>query len=178
MLDMGRIAGWAALRLVRAVFLAARSTICPLRIAGIRFRISRRILGRLVRLFPVLLLWLLRLHLLLDLRDLDALVDDDGIWRSGFWLRCCCLCLCLRTVIRRLLVLRHVVVDLDVDGMALGGDGLEEARRGHEHQDDEVDAKGDAPAGRVLFIFSKHPPPHFPPASAASPKRLIPALRK
>ena len=57
-------------------------------------------------------------------------------------------------------------------------DGLEEARRGHEHQDDEVDAKGDAPAGRILFIFSKHPPPHFPPASAASPKRLIPALRK
>ena len=31
--------------------------------------------------------------------------------------------------------------------MALGGDGLEEARRGHEHQDDEVDAKGDALIG-------------------------------
>ena len=51
---------------------------------------------------------------------------------------------CRRTA---LLVLRHIVVDLDVDGMALGGDGLEEARRGHEHQDDEVDAKGDALIG-------------------------------
>ena len=35
-------------------------------------------------------------------------------------------------------------------------DGLEEARRSDEQQDDEVDGGGDAPAGRFLSLFSNH----------------------